>query len=278
MWYKCYIVWPKAWTACVGLCAVWSPWQTPIYQSRGDHSPSLLEGKLDRKESAVCGLCENWPQRNVLPKAARKKNLGWEPEENEQRLSVTARTVRKQSRLAEETKHERRPTIADGTSGRLSLKHTAANICTTADGRYPENRGLHHEEWAQEEMAAFHRFEENLRHYHCSICKEVWPLSGFPTQIFTCSRCKRDRKPCRLYSAENDVDPGSVPAELQCLSEVEELLIARAFKIQSLSPDYIVVSGPNQLSRAWYNSLHGMQRKVRLWQKLLFRSFDMFGF
>ena len=31
--------------------------------------------------------------------------------------------------------NERRPTIADGTSGRHSLKHTAANICTTADGQ-----------------------------------------------------------------------------------------------------------------------------------------------
>ena len=54
---------------------------------------------------------------------------------DEQRLSATARTGRKQSRLAEETKHERRPTIADGTSERLSLKDTAANICTTADGQ-----------------------------------------------------------------------------------------------------------------------------------------------
>ena len=98
----------------------------------------------------------------------------------------------------------------------------------------PENRGLHHEEWAQEEMAAFHRFEENLRHYHCVICKEAWPLSASRQQIFTCSRCKRDRKPCRLYSAENDMDPGSVPAELQDLSEVEELLIARAFPIMSI--------------------------------------------
>ena len=137
--------------------------------------------KLDRKESAVCGLCENWPQRNVLPKAARKKNFGCEPEENEQRFSVTARTGRKQSRLAEEMKHERRPTIADGTSGRLSLKHTAANICTTADGQILKNRGLHHEEWAQEEMAAFHRFEENLRHYHCVICKEAMAAVCFPT-------------------------------------------------------------------------------------------------
>ena len=98
----------------------------------------------------------------------------------------------------------------------------------------PENRGLHHEEWAQEDMAAFHRFEENLRHYHCVICKETWPPSASRQQIFSCSRCKRDRKPCRLYSAENDMDPGSVPAELQGLSEVEELLIARAFPIMSI--------------------------------------------
>ena len=98
----------------------------------------------------------------------------------------------------------------------------------------PENRGLHHEGWAQEDMAAFHRFEENLRHYHCVICKETWPPSASWQQIFSCSRCKRDRKPCRLYSAENDMDPGSVPAELQGLSEVEELLIARAFPIMSI--------------------------------------------
>ena len=66
----------------------------------------------------------------------------------------------------------------------------------------PENRGLHHEEWAQEEMAAFHRFEENLRHYHCVICKEAWPLSASRQQIFTnCSRCKRDRKPRLLGEA-----------------------------------------------------------------------------
>ena len=175
--------------------------------------------------------------RKVLPKAARKKTFGWEPEENEQRLSVTARTGWKQSRLAEETKHERRPTIADGTSGRLSLKHTAANICTTADGQILKiavciTKSGPRRRWQ------LHRFEENLRHYHCVICKEAWPLSASRQQIFTCSRCKRDRKPCRLYSAENDMDPGSVPAELQGLSEVEELLIARAFPIMSIYRKY----------------------------------------
>ena len=57
------------------------------------------------------------------------------PKSRRAAVNVTARTGRKQSRLAEETKHERRPTVADGTSERLYLKDTAANICTTADGQ-----------------------------------------------------------------------------------------------------------------------------------------------
>ena len=101
----------------------------------------------------------------------------------------------------------------------------------------PENTGLHSQEWAQEELAAFHHFEQNLRHCHCVVCKETWPLAvgnQAAEQEFTCTRCKRDKNPCRLYSAENDMDPGSVPAELQGLSEVEELLIAPAFPNMSV--------------------------------------------
>ena len=63
---------------------------------------------------------------------------------------------------------------------------------------------------------------------------EARPVFAARDDLFTCSRCKRDKKPCRLYSAENDMDPESVPAELQGLSEVEELLIARAFPILSI--------------------------------------------
>ena len=69
-----------------------------------------------------------------------------------------------------------------------------------------------------------------------SLCRlqikvEAWPLSAARDDLFTCSRCKREKKPCLLYSAENDMDSGSFPAELQGLSEVEELLIERAFPI-----------------------------------------------
>ena len=56
------------------------PWKQPskgksALELTGNRQLSNVPVKLDGKESAVCGLCENWPQRNVLPKAARKKNF-----------------------------------------------------------------------------------------------------------------------------------------------------------------------------------------------------------
>ena len=103
----------------------------------------------NRKQAALKRASETGQERErrlrAMRELAAKKRATESSQENElrlrarrvdeQRLSATARTGRKQSRLAEETKHERRPTIADGTSERLSLKHTAANICTTADGQ-----------------------------------------------------------------------------------------------------------------------------------------------
>ena len=90
------------------------------------------------------------------------------------------------------------------------------------------NAGLHTEKWAQEEMAAYNRFEET-HDFQCSVCKEPWPLSFVKLtdrERFTCVRWKRDRKPCRLYYGDNGMAPGSVPAGLRSLSEVEELLMA----------------------------------------------------
>ena len=103
----------------------------------------------------------------------------------------------------------------------------------------PENRGLHHEEWAQEEMAAFHRFEENLRNYHCVVCKEETAKKHgrclLPERRYILARdARQTRSRVDYILLNNDMDPGSVPAELQGLSEVEELLIARAFPIMSI--------------------------------------------
>ena len=168
----------SAWKLSATTTLQGEPWKQPskgtsALELTGNRQLSNGPVKLDRKEMAVCGLCENWPQRNVLPKAARKKNFGWEAEEKEQRLSATARTGRKQSRLAEEMKHERRPTIADGTSvsGWLFEAHHHGEYLHNRGWANPENRGLHHEEWAQEEMA-------RCKEARCRWVSKIVPHTG----------------------------------------------------------------------------------------------------
>ena len=63
------------------------------------------------------------------------------------------------------------------------------------------------------------------------MCKETWPLAASKIKAeksYICSRCSRDKESSRLFSAENDMDPCVVPPKLQGLTELEEMLIARA--------------------------------------------------
>ena len=65
------------------------------------------------------------------------------------------------------------------------------------------------------------------------ICNECWP-NKFNTVPYICSRCQQDKHSPKLYSAENGMDPGSVPPCLQGMTEIEELLIARAYPIMTV--------------------------------------------
>ena len=64
----------------------------------------------------------------------------------------------------------------------------------------------------------------------CTICYEAWPLKSKPKCLdkYICSRCSRDKKTPKKFSAENLMKPSPVPPELQGLSQTEEMLIARA--------------------------------------------------
>ena len=89
---------------------------------------------------------------------------------------------------------------------------------------------LHQQQWVQDEMAKFHSSINSLEHRQCVTCKEAWPTKqGFSLARFECLRCKRDKGNPKLYSQENDMDPGALP--LQGLTDIEEMLIARACPI-----------------------------------------------
>ena len=67
----------------------------------------------------------------------------------------------------------------------------------------------------------------------CSECFEAWSVKIKPKSgaNYVCRRCKSDKTIPRKFSAQNNMTPSSVPDELQGLTQVEEMLIARALPI-----------------------------------------------
>ena len=59
---------------------------------------------------------------------------------------------------------------------------------------------------------------------NAKCARKTWPATQRQSvdSNYTCTRCQREA-PCRLFSAENDMDPGAVPQELQGLTEIEEI-------------------------------------------------------
>jgi hypothetical protein len=64
----------------------------------------------------------------------------------------------------------------------------------------------------------------------CSECFEAWPVKIKPkcAANYVCRRCKSDKKNPRKLSAQNSMIPSSVPDVLQGLTQIEEMLVARA--------------------------------------------------
>ena len=105
-------------------------------------------------------------------------------------------------------------------------------------------------------MAKFHSSINSLEHRKCVTCKKAWPTKqGLTLARFKCLRCKGDKGNPKLYSQENDMDPGVLPLEPQGLTDIEEMLIARACSIMCV---YRKHGGPTGLQRACfkYSSSH----------------------
>jgi hypothetical protein len=81
------------------------------------------------------------------------------------------------------------------------------------------------EQWAS--IQSFNRAMEQVKMESCSHCKERWFSMDLKNEI--CHRCfNRDKgnKTPFLMSAENEMDPGELPAHLPELTQVEEIIIA----------------------------------------------------
>ena len=86
-------------------------------------------------------------------------------------------------------------------------------------------------------MKSFHAKQNKWQQRLCTVCHEVWPsktgLLNNPAE-YICTHCKRHMHDVKKFSEANDMLPGSIPLHLKGLSQVEEMLIARACPIMSI--------------------------------------------
>ena len=73
-------------------------------------------------------------------------------------------------------------------------------------------------------MKEYSTFCSELQLHHCKICNERWPQSGVQKHDI----CKRCTKNPNKFSFKNEQVPSVIPPELQNLTMIEKLLIARA--------------------------------------------------
>ena len=73
------------------------------------------------------------------------------------------------------------------------------------------------EDWVQGKLTEFHAKMSSLSFTHCICCNESFPSVKLSSSASVCSRCSRDKQEPKLYSAANNMDPGSVPLALQAL-------------------------------------------------------------
>jgi hypothetical protein len=94
-----------------------------------------------------------------------------------------------------------------------------------------ENGRIHEQTWAKSN----NKFHHSILYFitQCIICREAWPLKSKPKSpnTYACSQCSRDKVSPKKFSCENSMIPSPVPDELEGLSQVKEMLIARALPI-----------------------------------------------
>ena len=81
-------------------------------------------------------------------------------------------------------------------------------------------------------MTKFHE-SMKLQIVQCTLCLKAWPLKTKPKSLssYVCRRCATDKESPKKFSVDNFMIPSKVPIELQGLTQIEEMLIARVLPI-----------------------------------------------
>lgn len=199
-------------------------------KARKNETPSQHETRLARQ------------RENNQRKRGRE-----DAEEREARLSRD--NERKRAKLAMETDEQREKRLNDSRKRRTYLNNLGRNqdqdlnpqqLPQQNSGQAHSGTGTRDKPLPADELSGFERdllkkFRskvDKLKHTLCPTCNESFP--SITLVKGECRRCHAEKASPKKFSAENNMDPGEVPDELQDLTEVEEMLIARVFPVMSV--------------------------------------------
>ena len=212
------------------------------YVSTVTHSNSQVRNRLKylkRKYS----VSEYEKEKKLEKRRANyKKQLSEESAEKKQeRLAKMRASYNK--RCSEETAEKKQERLA---KRRANYKKQASQQPVKERQEKLINTPIHEQTQTKSNIDMFH--ESNIYTvYQCSVCREAWPIKFRPkiANQYQCSRCTNDKQQPKKFSKENDMIPSLVPSQLAGLTQVEEMLIARALPIMRV---YIKPGGQRDYS------------------------------
>ena len=204
-----------------------------------DHKRRAAEQPEARQARLVTDRQRNRERRAAEQPEARQARLGTDRQRTRERRSAEQPEARQArlERLRERNREQRAAEQAEARQARLARNREASRRRRQAERQSePQRTSMPalEDEWVQGKLAAFHAKMSSLSFTHCSCCNESFPSIKLTSGDSVCSRCSRDKQEPKLYSAANNMDPGSVPLALQGLTQVEEMLISPVMPIMSV--------------------------------------------
>ncbi len=213
-------------------------------EEREERLSDLQQRARDRREQETTEQREE--RLRNLQQGARDRRQMETAEERQERLhNLQERiTVRRQHETTD-AREERLQYLREHSQQSRQTSCTQHSTQSISKHQYLHEKGwidteqkpLHEQQWIKDAMHSFHQKQNKWEHRLCTVCHELWPtctsLNTNPLHHI-CTRCLRDKKLPKKFSAANDMDPGQVPPCLTNLTQIEEMLIARACPIMSV--------------------------------------------
>ena len=170
-----------------------------------ERTARLEYAKAQQQQRLAAETFEERAARLEHMKAQQQQRLATETAE--QRVArLEQMKAQQQQRLATETQKERTARLNHLQHNRDARQHDVS-----LDTHLP----LLEQKHVKERMEKFHQEMMSIESPTCLVCMEKFPGMKVNPHTNECLRCSRDKHVPKLYSAENNMHPGTVPPQLQ---------------------------------------------------------------